>query len=300
MTAFASPNLSGSLVEGAGTASSSLMDSGFSATACVGKGGGNGSNWPGSGSCQNNAAGGAGPASAGGHTFDMGLNGFGPGGNSSGGYSFDMGLGGYGYGGGGGGGLSFMSWPPGGSDGGGNMYSFDIERQFPSFGPIELLSAGIPCAAPGGTITCVTAETRISLYPAGCAAACELKACDIVLSRDRAGQACGEEVAAVIVVSDLCFTIRTVCGRTLRCSQSHPVMVPDATDLRGRQVAASELNLGDSVLLQNGSTAEIADIQSIGDQPVYLISLVGPNHVYVTNGLWSHNKVTVPDPPAWP
>ena len=252
------------------------MDSGFSAVACIGQGGGSGG-----GTCTAPGAGGSGA---------------GP----DGGYSFDMGLGDYGYGGGGGGGLSFMSWPPGGSDGGGNMYSLDIQRQFPSFGPIELFSAGIPCAAPGGTFTCVTAETRIALYPAGCAAACELKACDIVLSRDSAGQACGEEVAAVMGVSDLCFTIRTVCGRTLRCSQSHPVMVPDATDLRGRQVAASELNLGDSVLLQNGSTAEIADIQSIGDQPVYLISLVGPNHAYVTNGLWSHNKVTVPDPPAWP
>jgi hypothetical protein len=280
MTAFASPNLSGSLVESASSPGAQLMDSGYSATTCTGAGGSGGG-----GACTAPGAGGS------------------PGDNGAGGsngYTFGMGLGAFGSGGSGGGGLSFMSWPPGGTGGDGGLYTIDQQIQYPSFGPIELYSAGIPCAAPGGTMTCVTAETRIALHPTGCAAACELKAGDIVLSRDASGQPCGEEVAAVMGVSDLCFTIRTVCRRSLRCSQSHPVMVPDAADSRGRQVPASELAVGESVLLQNGSTAVIADIQSIGEQAVYLISLVGPNHVYVTNGLWSHNKLTPVDPPPWP
>jgi hypothetical protein len=74
-------------------------------------------------------------------------------------------------------------------------------------------------------------------------------------------------------------------------------MIPDETDRRGRQLLAGDVRVGDVVLLENGDSARISAMAPIREARVYQISLSGPNHVYLTNGIWSHNKLTVP---SWP
>ena len=61
---------------------------------------------------------------------------------------------------------------------------------------------------------------------------------------------------------------------------------------------ASDLTEADSLLLEDGSQTQVTRISPLPAGPVLQISLAGPHHVYLTDGLWSHNK-GIPQWPPW-
>ncbi len=62
------------------------------------------------------------------------------------------------------------------------------------------------------------------------------------------------------------------------------------------RVSELDLTMNRSLQLQYGEADAIVDIRSVGDGPVYQLYLAGPNHVYLSSGIWSHNKSGA----AWP
>jgi hypothetical protein len=62
---------------------------------------------------------------------------------------------------------------------------------------------------------------------------------------------------------------------------------------------ASALTLGDRLLREDGEPVALAAILPGSAGEVMQVSLAGPHHLYLSEGLWSHNKAT-PPPWSWP
>jgi hypothetical protein len=166
-------------------------------------------------------------------------------------------------------------------------------------GPIIGLSLTQPCqdvplsgVAPG----CVVPSTRIALFPDGCAAAGEVCPDDLLLTRRADGTLAGEAVTVVRMSTQPCALLETEDGRQLRCSLSHEVMVAAPGMPQGRRTVVSDLTLTDRLLLEDGTKIALRSMVREPDGTVVQISLSGPEHLYLSEGLWSHNKAI----PAWP
>jgi hypothetical protein len=206
--------------------------------------------------------------------------------------------------------------PPILPEGGGRGYTWDSMVSIrPNFigspidpcyhGPIRLFfpaDAGKPCGtvppdAPSGlNNNCVAPSTRIALFPEGCLAAAEVQAGDLLLTRRVDGTLTGERVTAVQTTTQPCVVLETEDGRRLHCSLSHEVMAADPDLLQGRRTVVSALTLNDRLLLEDGTPVALAAIAREPDGAVVRISLSGPEHLYLSEGLWSHNKIGL----SWP
>jgi hypothetical protein len=161
--------------------------------------------------------------------------------------------------------------------------------------PGSPIGGDAPCQ-PGSGLGCVAPDSRIMLYPNGCRLACELCPGDILLTRDANGVEMGEAVLRSTISEQPRMVVETRDGLRLRCSFSHEVMVADELQPMGVVRRASDLSLTDRLLLEDGALAAIDSISVAPAGSVVLIVMAGPNHVYLSDGLWSHNKVT----PVWP
>jgi hypothetical protein len=181
----------------------------------------------------------------------------------------------------------------------------------PPFGPTdpcfypELIlgqSTGKPCGAippdaPSGlNNNCVAPSTRIALFPEGCLAAAEVQVGDLLLTHRVDGTLAGERVTAVRRTMQPRVVLETEDGRRLHCSLSHEVMAADPDLPQGRRIVVSELTLSDRLLLEDGTAVALTAIAREPDGAVVRISLSGPEHLYLSEGLWSHNKLAI----QWP
>ena len=94
-----------------------------------------------------------------------------------------------------------------------------------------------------------------------------------------------------------CVLLETEDGRQLHCSLSHEIMVADPALPQGRRRVVSALTLADCLLQADGTPVALQSMVREPDSPVLLISLVGPEHIYLSEGLWSHNSAKVPQLP---
>ena len=165
------------------------------------------------------------------------------------------------------------------------------------------LGSGMPCYALGpiGTTpasACVAPATRIALFPDGCAAAAEVQAGDLILTRRADGTLAGEAVTAVRNSTQPRVLLETEDGRHLHCSLSHEIMVADASLPQGKRTVVSTLTLDDRLLSEDGTAIVLRSMTREPDGTVIQISLSGPEHLYLSEGLWSHNKAIQPWPGA--
>ncbi|MCW3099196.1 MAG: hypothetical protein JWL77_4814 [Chthonomonadaceae bacterium] len=196
--------------------------------------------------------------------------------------------------------------------GGGPVYTGDTARPryigAPPGGPVD------PCAAVGPILPqgqtnrcvamplsgigpgCVVPATRIALFPEGCMAAAEVQPGDLLLTRKADGTLAGEVVTAVRTSTQPRVLLETEEGRQLPCSLSHEVMVADPELPQGRCTVVSELTLSDRLLREDGTAVGLRAMVREPDGLVIQISLLGPGHLYLSDGLWSHNK----NNPVWP
>jgi hypothetical protein len=77
---------------------------------------------------------------------------------------------------------------------------------------------------------------------------------------------------------------------------SHEIMIADVLSTNGVVKRVSDLTLSDSLLLGDGTPAPIVSISVAPSGRVVRVVMTGPNHIYLADGLWSHNKAT----PVWP
>jgi hypothetical protein len=56
----------------------------------------------------------------------------------------------------------------------------------------------------------------------------------------------------------------------------------------------------DRLLREDGEPVKLAAILPDTPGEVIQVSLAGPHHLYLSDGLWSHNKEFPRDPWAWP
>ena len=117
---------------------------------------------------------------------------------------------------------------------------------------------------------------------------------DILLTRTETGELVGEAVTAIRSNVQPCLALTTEDGRQLHCSTSHVVMVADAQRVQGRQKAASTLTLSDRLLREDGTPVCLVAIEIEPAGEVIRISMSGPHHVYLSEGLWSHNAKVAP------
>jgi len=221
------------------------------------------------------------------------------------------GNGGNGNGGDGGNGGGSCSNGGGGGDGNGGDGSGDPTPQpvLPSGGgggglqPYSLSTSGVapPCSpVDGPTAACVTLHTRIALFPDGCKFAAEIEVGDLLLTRTAAGELVGEAVNAIRVSVQPCVTLVTEDGRHLHCSRSHEVMIDADAKPAGRRTTASALTTGERLLLEDGTPVSLVAVLSGSPGEVIRLSLAGPHHLYLSEGLWSHNKQQGTGPTTWP
>ncbi len=165
-----------------------------------------------------------------------------------------------------------------------------------------ILPLGKPCqdgsvdAPTGLDAFCVSPESRIALFPEGCLAAAEVQSGDLLKTRRADGTLAGEVVTAVRRSNQAGLLLETKAGHRLHCSLSHEIMVADPTLPQGRRRVASELTMEDRLLQEDGTPVALRKITPQADGPVIQISLSGPEHLYLSEGLWSHNKIGI----AWP
>jgi hypothetical protein len=145
------------------------------------------------------------------------------------------------------------------------------------------------CGPPIST-GCVSPNTRIALFPEGCKAAWEVEVGDLLLTRSDDGAQVGEAVTGVRVSRQPCVVIESEDRRQLHCSLSHEVMVYEETCVSGRRVCVSSLTLADRLLLADGTAIAIVALIPQPEGEVIQLSLSGPHHLYLSEGLWSHNK----------
>jgi len=118
---------------------------------------------------------------------------------------------------------------------------------------------------------------------------------DTVVTIDENGELVGEAINQVVEVIQEVLAITTSDGRRLTCSPAHECMVRTVAGEAHRR-RAKDLLTGDRLLVSDGGTAVITDISELPAGPVVRISMEGPNHKYLTEGIWSHNKSV----PLWP
>jgi hypothetical protein len=161
--------------------------------------------------------------------------------------------------------------------------------------PIQTGSGGqMPVSGVGPG--CVTPATRIALFPDGCMAAAEVQPGDLLLTRRADGTTAGEVVTAVRSSMQPRVLLETEDGRQLHCSFSHEVMVADPELPQGRRTVVSDLTPTDRLLREDGMSVGLQSMVRQPDGLVIQLSQSGPEHLYLSEGLWSHNK----DMPDWP
>lgn len=186
----------------------------------------------------------------------------------------------------------------------GNMSFYQFYRGY--FFNHTLDSLGSTCAPPGGVPAgCVAPATRISLFPEGCLAAGEVQIGDCVRTCREDGTIGGELVTGIRASTQPCVLLETEDGRQLHCSLSHEVMVANEEFPQGKRTLITALTLADRLLTEEGKAVALKSMVRQPDGPVLLICLVGPQHTYISDGLWSHNDIhrkaiTWPEPPAGP
>jgi len=197
-------------------------------------------------------------------------------------------------GGGGGGG--------GGGDtctGGGNSPDVRLFGKMPSLLPIAPPGGGggsgpgpsSPCNPPPGLPPgCVTLDTAIALFPEGTRCAGALHIGDLVLTRTAQGELIGERVTALRTSLQPTLLLETASGHSLHCSLSHEIMVYSASEKQGRQILVTRITLDDALISSKGEPDAVQKIERTQPSSVIEISLEGPHHVYLSDGVWSHNK----------
>jgi hypothetical protein len=158
-------------------------------------------------------------------------------------------------------------------------------------------SISVLCAPPSGVSPgCVSPSTRIALFPEGCKLAGEVQAGDLLLTRTPEGLPAGEAVTGIRVSHQPCLSLETEDGRQLHCSLSHEVMVAAEGQTQGRRTVVSALTLADRLLTEEGTSVGIRAMVRRPEGEVVQISLAGPCNLYLSEGIWSHNKQI----PLWP
>ena len=160
------------------------------------------------------------------------------------------------------------------------------------------VGGGGSCQSTSNTAMCVAPGTRITLFPDGCAFAGDIQVGDLLLTRDEQGAFAGEKVVRVAESVQPCAAIETENGKRMVCSLTHEVMISSGEGALAVRRRVSELTIADSMLLEDGTRVAIHSIAPMPAGPVVQISLAGPHHVYLTDGIWSHNK-TIPPWPPW-
>ena len=88
------------------------------------------------------------------------------------------------------------------------------------------------------------------------------------------------------------YELSTDSGKTLRCSDSHLIMTGDSSV--GKR--ASELQLGDSILVHNPRLSAVVPARAVSlevvvkEEPVVTFEMESVDHTYVSGGILSHNK----------
>jgi len=154
--------------------------------------------------------------------------------------------------------------------------------------------AALPCMPVNAFGNCVVPDTRIAMFPVGFKAASEVEIGDTVLSLAPNGEAAGELVAAIVHAFRHCVEVTLSNEQTLTCSLEHELMVVLGAGEPITHLKASELTGEHTLILQDGAHVPVLKVEIVGNRNVIRISLGGPNHVFFTDGVLSHNKATWP------
>lgn len=132
----------------------------------------------------------------------------------------------------------------------------------------------------------------------------EVQVGDILLTLLENGTIGGERVIGIRSSVQPCVRLETEDGRQLLCSLSHEVIVTDPDLPDGKRTGVLSLTLDDRLVNEEGVPVALRSIVRQPEGPVLLLSLEGPRHLYLSNGIWSHNSAfkrpTYPLPPAGP
>jgi hypothetical protein len=196
---------------------------------------------------------------------------------------------------------TYLSSPSSGSGSTGSQCCSDNSNGDGSSGGNSGATNLSSCPPPSGPVPgCVRPQTRIALFPEGCKAAGEIQVGDVVLTRTPEGALVGEAVSAVRRSLQSCLALTTEDGRRLLCSESHDVMVADPDQAQGRRTRATALTLVDRLLDEDGTSVRLVAMTVEPAGEVIGLLLSGPHHVYLSEGLWSHNREKFPWPATFP